>query len=123
VKKKKIGEIDTLTAANVTRGDEMARCNSMLADVRDWTPPASHVAFKEFMVEQIAQSTRLESDYYTDAIATLRAKSPLDVFNESLTAARHDITYHSDEHQKEVKRAAERTAWVRALRESLRGAA
>lgn len=38
---------------------------------------------------------------------------------EQIAKAERDIAYHDDEHTKERARAATRTAWVRALRDSL----
>jgi len=92
------------------------RYNAMLARVAAWTPPTSeHVGLKKFMLEQLTDSKH--HDCYEHYIP-VRVFGPVFKAN-AIERARRDIVYHETEHAKEVKRAQERTDWVRALKASL----
>lgn len=107
--------------AGLERTAQLGRYEAMLAKVRQWTPPTpDHVGLKDFMVQQIEESIRFDCspinwpEYPQLAPEEWRA--------ERLAKAQRDIEYHTEERAKEVKRARERTEWVRALRQSLAGA-
>jgi hypothetical protein len=93
---------------------------AMLAKVAAWqAPTADHEGLKTFMREQITQSIDFDcsNEYYLrNAPVKLTA---MEWRSKQVEAARRDITYHSKEHADEVGRAATRTDWVKALRESL----
>lgn len=132
---KRLGEIQAMTnaeadaaaaaahgAAMRSRSDylkrqetEAARLNAMLAKVREWTPPtAEHVDMKRFMIEQLTASL---PGSYAPAIperldgATWRKREG-DALAESIVRSQQ-------EREKEISRAAGRTAWLKALRASL----
>lgn len=99
--------------------DQRAAYEAMLAKVNAWTPPTSdHAGLKRFMAEQITESIRFDcSGTYYDT-PTVRMTGEQWKANRAASLAR-DIAYHKREHAAEVKRVADRTEWVKALRSSL----
>lgn len=101
---------------------ERARYEAMIVKVNDWTPPtADHKGMKVFMLEQLTSSLKFDchspeevSRYYP-----LDTETPEEWHGREVAKAKADIEYHEGEHKKEVERAASRTAWIKALRESL----
>jgi hypothetical protein len=105
---------------NALRG----KYEAMLEKVNAWVPPTSeHSALKDFMAEQIKQSIQFDcsptSTYWQEQIAALAEQTPDEWKAKRLGKLYRDLEYHETEHRKEVERAASRTAWVKALRESL----
>lgn len=98
----------------------MAQYREMLNQVKMWTPPTSeHNKLKEFMDKQITGSIEHDGmeDYYTRNPAILQTgKEWLKTQKE---VAQRDIAYHTNENKKEIDRTESRTAWVKALRDSL----
>jgi hypothetical protein len=93
-----------------------ARYAAMRAKVAAWTPPTpEHTGVKTFMLEQIDISV---STYVSPA--PVRRTGAEWIADEIETAMR-DIAYHTKHDAEERERAASRTAWVRALRDSLGG--
>lgn len=95
-----------------------AAYEAMLEKVRAWQPPtADHKGLKEFMIEQIESSIKFDCMLLPDGP------------NERLTGEewgrrrRENLTKdklnHKKSYQNDVLTAAQRTAWVKALRESL----
>jgi hypothetical protein len=73
------------------------------------------------MVEQISRSIDFDcaGDYYESELKKFKQMTA-DEYKADLVQRLHrDLEYHDAEHRKEVERAASRTAWVKALRESL----
>lgn len=100
---------------------DRAKYDAMLVSVRAWTPPTkNHEGLKTFMVQQIEESIKFDCES-SWAAQELR-REPLsgaawkEQKREQLT---RDVAYHQEHHEDDVRRAAERTAWVRALRDSL----
>lgn len=92
---------------------------AMLAKVKAWEPPTpAHLELHRFMQSQIEQSIEFDcsGDYGTTPSPRLSGEQWAAQGVESLN---RDIAYHEKEHAEEVDRAAKRTQWVRALRESL----
>lgn len=100
--------------------DLRKRYERMIGIVEAWTPPTpDHENFKAFMLNQLRES--LQWDCHDDRaevrgyfkgtsaewLATLKAK------------AASDVEYHRKHWQQDKEQAAERTAWVNALRDSL----
>lgn len=107
----------------VMRLDEIAAqraaYDAMLAKVQAWTPPTSdHAGLHNFMATQIIESIRFDcdGDYYDKPTERMTGEQWAAKERERLT---RDVAYHEREHAAEVKRAADRTAWVSALRDSL----
>ena len=92
---------------------------SMLAKTQAWVPPTSdHTGLRDFMLEQITKS--IDFDCGTDYYDTPTEKKTGQEWRASKIAdLNKGIGYHAEKHADEVKRAADRTAWVRALRASL----
>ena len=106
----------------IAKADSLRRkYEAMLVQVRKWKPPTQdHEAFKRFMAEQI--QTSIEFDCGTDFYERMapRLMNPMEWLAKEQTKAMKDIGYHAAEHEKEVQRANERSAWVAKLRESLK---
>ena len=99
--------------------DERRAYEAMRAQVRDWKPPtAEHVELHKFMLEQIDSSMRWDCDSSWDSQPSPRLSGAEWQAAERARLARQ-VAYFSAEHEKEVRRASERTQWVRALRDSL----
>jgi hypothetical protein len=91
------------------------RLDAMLTEVEKWTPPtAEHVEMKTFMVEQLTISRH--GDYRASRPKKLTGKEWLE---DAIRQAMRDVEYHTAEQAKEEERAKGRTAWVKALRQSL----
>lgn len=93
----------------------------MLSLVRAWTPPTpDHVRMKEFMIEQINESIKVDcgTEYYEKAAA-----EPLMTGKEwkehRLETLLRDVEYHAKNYREEVDRTNERNKWVDDLRRSL----
>lgn len=94
---------------------EASRLNSMLMKVCAWQPPTpDHNEMKEFMIEQLTIS--MPGSYAPSIPAAMDGatwrKTELDRLAESVVRNRQD-------RDKEINRAASRTKWVNALRQSL----
>lgn len=91
----------------------------MLAKVDAWAPPTSdHTHLKGFMREQIIQSIDFDCDESYSSTPTVRLTGE-QWAAQRLEDLQRDIRYHQKEHAEEVKRTADRTDWVKALRASL----
>ena len=118
--KKRLKEWDGyITEANLIK----KRLEDMRKQVVAWTPPTpDHEGMKRFMLEQLDETIRFDgkSDYWKKEKRKTVKMSGREWLFEMKQGARKDIKYHTDGHEKEVKRARERTAWVRELRDSLK---
>lgn len=95
----------------------LARLVAMRQRVLAWHPPTDeHTALRDFMVQQLDETIRFDGQVYTTPEPTMDGKVWRD---EQIAKALRDIEYHARELAAERQRAIERTAWVRALRESL----
>lgn len=101
---------------------QRAAYEAMLAKVNAWSPPtAEHAELHLFMREQIEQSIKFDCDGTYGTEPTPRLTGEQWASNEAARLNR-DVAYHERNHAEEVERAASRSAWVKALRASLRGA-
>ena len=107
---------------HITKAKALRRkYEAMFRQVQQWTPPtAEHTGLKDFMAKQITESIGFDCDtaYYEEHRPAHLAGPAWRT--ERIVQLGHDIAYHTAEHAAEVARAAERTAWVKALRESLK---
>jgi hypothetical protein len=91
----------------------------MLAKVMAWAPPTpEHDGLKEFMRTQISQSIDFDCDESYYAAPTPRLTGA-QWASQRLEMLERDLAYHQKEHAAEIERAGSRTAWVKALRDSL----
>lgn len=95
------------------------RYDSVLAQVFAWDPPTpDHIELKNTMVEQLKQSIEFDCKGIEHwPVEPLRTSQEwVEVKREK---AERDVEYHTAEREKAIERAAGRTAWVKALRDSL----
>jgi hypothetical protein len=105
---------DYLTAKAQIR----ARYEVMIGKVQGWTPPtADHQELKDFMLRQLHESIRFDCNYVPEES---KARTPTEWLNGRREALKRDVARYTEEHAKECDRAAKRTAWVKALRGSLK---
>lgn len=96
-----------------------AKYEAMLLKAKAWKPPTpEHQGLSDFMQEQIVRSIEFDcgSSYYEKPTERLTGPQWL---AEAKASAQRDIEYHTKHHADEVKRCADRAAWVKALRDSL----
>lgn len=97
--------------------DTRERYLAMLAKVREWTPPTpDHEGMKSFMAEQLITSIDFDCGYTPKAPVLMSATDWLNTRREDL---KQQIERYRQNDAEERKRAADRTAWVVALRASL----
>jgi hypothetical protein len=116
-------ELQTYQDYIAKEADLLVKYESMLEKVQEWTPPTSeHTGLKDFMLEQITSSIEFDcgSSYWYEQIAKLREQTPEEWKESRLAKLHKDLAYHEDEHRKEIERASQRTAWIRALKISLK---
>jgi hypothetical protein len=111
-----IGRYRGYLAENVAQNE---RLEAMAAQVRAWNPPTDeHNGLKDFMLDQILISKN-DTKYSERSLAEAEAKTPEAYFVEAVSSAARDLTYHAEEHAKEVKRTSGRNDWIDKLYESL----
>lgn len=104
-------------ARRVAESAAMAtRYDAMIAEVEKWAAPTDdHVEFRNFMLKQLTDSRKWDCGVGEPpapmTAATYRA--------DRIAHFAHMVEYHTKEHAQEVERAQQRTAWVKALRDSL----
>lgn len=102
-----------------TAADLRAKYESMLASVNAWAPPtAEHQGLKDFMIQQITESIRFDCNTSYDEPP--QRKAPAKWIADKLEHVRGNLALYESENRKEVERAASRTAWIQALRASLK---
>ncbi|MBI2035513.1 MAG: hypothetical protein HYT12_02415 [Candidatus Liptonbacteria bacterium] len=93
---------------------------AMLKQAGKWVPPTKdHEGLKSFMIDQLAESVEFDCLHTPTMPQRLSGKQ---YRTQLVKNARRDIAYHTKEHNAEVRRARERSEWVRELRHSLNGA-
>lgn len=105
-------------ARNAKKETTRHRYEAMLAKVMTWQPPSpEHEPFKDFMASQLRDSIDWDCKL-NDPPALLTSR---DWHARAVDSTRRDIKYHREKMVEEEQRAAERTLWVRQLKESLQG--
>ena len=100
---------------------KVAKYDAMIAEIEAWTPPTKdHIGLKKFMLEQIDTSV----EYARSSLAQPDEYKPVEQTGEQYIAdavksAERNLAYHTDGWAAECHRAAECTAWIKALRDSL----
>jgi hypothetical protein len=92
------------------------RYEGMLDQVKRWNPPTSeHEGLKAFMIEQLESSIKHDCRDFAPP-----AKPSAEAYREShISSALGSVEYDKKCWEREQKSAAEKTAWVKALRCSL----
>jgi hypothetical protein len=94
------------------------RLVAMRSRVADWNPPTEdHQGLKDFMIQQLNDTIRWDGAVHAFETKKL---SGSDWKANRIAELEHDIEYHTEEHQKEVRLVNERNAWVCELRKSLK---
>lgn len=111
--------VDSYNERIARRQVEAERYTAMLKQAEAWEPPTpEHDELRKFMIQQLTESINFDCRESWD-------KPPEPVGTETwrrdaIAKVAKNIEYHTEQHAKEVKRAKDRTEWVRALRESLK---
>jgi hypothetical protein len=102
------------------KADQRHRYEAMIAKVTAWPPPTDdHTGLKSFMIEQLQSSLKFDCgdlSYWKEEPEPMSGAKWL---ASELEAARRSLAYSEEEGAKEVARAKERTAWIKALKASL----
>lgn len=101
--------------------DLLGKYKAMLEQVKAWQPPTpEHQGLKDFMIQQI--STSIEHDCDMVWIKSLKPKKLADAdwISKQIEHEVANLEYHTKENKEEIERAKGRTAWVKALRDSLK---
>ena len=126
-----VAEIERYNADQVKGGEEVraksaatrARYERMLNLVSNWQPPtAEHQGLQDFMVQQITDSIKWDchdSDDFVERYYAGFTGTPAQWIAQCQEKAAKDIEYHKKHYAEDCERARSRTAWVKALRESL----
>lgn len=94
---------------------ENGRLQKMLDEAKAWKPPTpDHKGMKDFMIQQLADSMH-SGDYLPD----FKTLSGQEWHKMEVERLERDIAYHTKENDAEIKRAADRTDWLKKLRASL----
>jgi len=93
----------------------------MLAKAHVYVAPTpDHEGLRSFMIDQLQRSIDFDCNFKHPPLAQVDGQAWL---NEQIESAAKDVKYHAEAVQKELELSAQRTAWVKALRESLKGRA
>ena len=94
------------------------RYNEMRRLVAAWKPPsADHEGIKRFMLEQLEMS--IKHDCPDDPYRFSVPESAESWWSERVRSESETLAYHENARTEEIKRAAERTKWIKALKASL----
>lgn len=98
---------------------ELGRYQAMLDQVEAWTPPTpDHEELKTFMAKQLrASMPAADRERYWPRP---EPKTGAEWLSEQLASTSWSLSYNAEKRQAAIDRAAERNAWVQALRDSLR---
>lgn len=96
-----------------------AKYEAMLEQAKAWNPPTpEHVGLRDFMVSQIEESIKFDCDGSYDK-PPVRLTGPA-WFAEEMERAQKSLAYDTKAHAEELARVADRNAWIKALRESIK---
>lgn len=98
-----------------------AKYEAMLAAVRAWVPPTGeHKEMKSFMESQLTESIKFDCSSEGRELPSGVPLAGEDWRVCKILKLERDVHYHETHHRDEVERCIQRTAWVQALRRSLR---
>jgi hypothetical protein len=94
--------------------------DTMLEKVNAWRPPTDeHTGLKDFMIQQITDSTKFDcASYYGSEVPQLI--SGPEWLADRIDSIADSIDYHAKQHTGEIKRVAVRNLWLSQLRGSLK---
>jgi hypothetical protein len=92
----------------------------MICDVQAWKPPTDeHKEMKNFMLQQLHESLKFDCGLYSETDIPKTMPSIDEWRKKKIEKIARDITYHTEENQKEIERTNKRNLWIKQLRESL----
>jgi hypothetical protein len=101
--------------------DLKARYESTLAEVKLWEPPTpDHIALKEYAIGQLQKSIEYDCGRIEKYLEIPKKPSTKEWLENRIESANWGIEYHTKSNEEEIRRAAENTDWVKALKESLK---
>jgi hypothetical protein len=110
-------EIEYYRKSEARKTDLKARYEKMRRQVDAWVPPSSeHVNLKGFMLDQLDQSIKFDTDYHSEEPKQMTGAEWLKWATEG---AHRDIKYHKEQWALEQSRAADRNKWLADLRKSV----
>lgn len=87
----------------------------MREQVQAWVPPTpEHNNLKAFMLEQLEHDCREPK-----TPEACSPKTPEEWLEEEIRSCNDAVAYHSEQYDRDVQRAKERSAWIRDLKKSL----
>lgn len=93
------------------------RYEVMLEKAKAWTAPTEdHVKFREFMISQLSESIEWDCGRSSPQPTPLKRS---EWYSKAIADAMLRVARYEEEVEKEIERANDRTAWVKALRDSL----
>jgi len=102
------------------------RLIGILNKVETWTPPTeSHEELKTFMMKQIVETIDWDCDPKYSEEALVKSKDEIQHLNadivrrEMIDKIKWNINYHTEGHEKQIKRVEEANKWVEDLFKSL----
>lgn len=111
-------ETDRAKKANEKAAFIRQRYEAMLAKVRKWEPPTpEHVNLKDFMIEQLTESIDFDCKEYMPHIC---GKQEYMEYERSGKFYEDNLRVSKDSLEKATESCAERNAWIKDLRDSLR---
>lgn len=114
-------EYDETVARNYEYRENAARNRSAYAEMKDaverWEPPSrDHVGLKDFMLQQIDESTKWGIDGYQEQLPSL---DPMEWLGGKIREAKEDVDYSRKRLDEETDRVNRGNEWLRLLRESI----
>lgn len=102
------------------------RLDEFVTQIESWVPPASdHIKFKNFMIEQINSTIEWDCNpkYHEEQLATIekeyRHLDPKSIREEWIEKEEKNLSYYTEQHEKEVERCKQANKWVEDLLKSL----
>lgn len=100
--------------------------SKLIKEVTEWTPPTEeHINFKNFMLDQLAQTIKHDGDDSYNRESLNKAYNEMfsidakKIREEFIKDAKHNIKYSKENLEKEINRVEESNKWVEKLLNSL----
>jgi len=106
----------------------LEKLNSMIESAKSWVPPTEdHQPFRNFMIEQIETTIKVDGDpsYHANKIFKIKKQmeegiNPKEYREETIQEIKSQISYHETEHQKELMRCKDSNEWMDKFFESIK---
>lgn len=101
--------------------------NRMLESAKAYVPPTTdHTGIKDFMIQQITETISFDGStkYYDEELenveSELKSLNPAVIRCQMIAEAEKNISYHTKEHNEELKRCEKSNQWVADYLESIK---